>query len=56
MLGKRIKEKYGFYEEKFSFELISTQSKRTIETARNFMKGLLNKKCVRFNHEIIDSN
>lgn len=53
-LGQRIKEKYRLDDEPFEYELVSTQSKRTIETARNFIKGLLGfdkEEEVIFNHE-----
>lgn len=38
-------------EGEYEFELISTQSKRTIETARNFMIGLLDLHSLVFEHE-----
>ena len=42
-LGNRIRSKYFNDNFPFDYEFVSTSSKRTIETARNFAKGLLGK-------------
>jgi broad specificity phosphatase PhoE len=50
-LGQRIKDKYFHDGVPFEYEFVSTSSKRTIETARNFAKGLLGMDEVIFSHE-----
>lgn len=56
MLGDRIKHKYFGGDFPFDYEFVSTSSKRTIETARNFAKGLLGRDEVIFSHEKINED
>ena len=56
ILGETIKKRYGLdtHEEDFTFELISTQSKRTIETAKHFARGLLSNPEITLEEVILD--
>ena len=42
-LGQRIKEKYKIDQDKFDMQYVSTESSRTIETAKNFIRGVVGK-------------